>query len=104
MSYLENKGKYQKQYDLIIKSEIIPTSGKCDVPYLEQLRIVDNIYYGLHNNGNFSIGNGDYHKDFNNIKYHLPEEVRLLYFGILDLNHFNNHRGEFDDDEKLAMV
>ena len=52
ISYSSNNGKYQTEVNKL--QELIPKYGSCDNVFLEQLRIIIRIYYGLNNNGDFS--------------------------------------------------
>jgi len=49
--YWDNKGKYQRLYELL--RNLIPDQGTCSVdrPALEKLRKAGNCYYDLYNNG-----------------------------------------------------
>ena len=99
ISYSSNNGKYQTEVNKL--QELIPKYGSCDNVFLEQLRIIIRIYYGLNNNGDFSIDNGDYHqefpkdKSFGNLK--IPTDISDFLSYINDLEDYRNQTGDYDD-------
>ena len=72
-TYWSGNGKHQDKYNILQK--LLPESGTCEQDVLELLRIFGNLYYGLMNNGDFSIDNGNHHDNFKYIKVDLPEEI-----------------------------
>ena len=100
-SYWSSNGKYQLEADKLQK--LIPKCGSCDNVFMEQLRIIIRIYYGLNNNGDFSIDNGDYHKDFpenesfGNIE--IPGIITEFLEFINDLENYRNQTGDYENIE-----
>ena len=98
-TYWSGKGKYQKEYDQIWK-DYVPENGFCENDYAEQMRIISRIYYGLFNNGDFSIDNGDYHLEFPNIsvfKEELPDVIEEFMEYMKDLEDYINRKGEYEE-------
>ena len=101
VSYWSSNGKYQLEADELQK--LIPKCGSCDNVFMEQLRIIIRIYYGLNNNGDFSIDNGDYHQDFpeneafGNIE--IPENITEFIESIKDLENYRNQIGDYENIE-----
>jgi hypothetical protein len=101
MTYWSKNGKYQTESDKL--QEFIPKYGPSDNVFLEQLRIIIRIYYGLNNNGDFSINNGDYHYDyptneaFGDIK--IPENITEFIESIKDLEYYLNQTGDYENIE-----
>lgn len=54
--YWDNRGKYQKEYD-ILWDELVPAEGQADTQLGELLRLVSKVYYDRYNNG---FGNGPF--------------------------------------------
>ena len=100
-SYWNGNGKYQKKYDRLQK--LIPESGHCEQDELELLRIFGNLYYGLMNNGDFSIDNGNYHDDFKHIKIDLPEEIENFKKNIHNLEDYYYQRGDYNIEDIEEM-
>ena len=59
MTYWNGKGRYQKLADKLL--ELVPDSGKVkdfeNNPKLERLRLINNAYYDLYNNGGANNNN-----------------------------------------------
>ena len=101
-SYWSGNGKYQKKYDRLQK--LIPDTGHCEQDELDLLRIFGNLYYGLMNNGDFSIDNGNYHDDFKYIKVDLPEEIDNFKENMEDLEDYYYRRGDYAEIEEMCDV
>lgn len=50
MTYWNETGKYQKAYDYFYK-KLVPSSGKASNQWGEMLRVLSNVYYRRHNDG-----------------------------------------------------
>ena len=99
--YWCGKGKYQKEYNQIWE-KYVPDSGTSENVYAEQMRVFSRIYYGLFNNGDFSIDNGNYHLDFpklNKFDQDLPEEIEEFLNNMKDLEDFIYQKGDYADIE-----
>ena len=100
-SYWHNNGKYQTKADELYK--IIPKYGSCNNVFIEQFRIIRQIYYGLNNNGDFSINNGDYHQDYTNNKdlcnIQIPEDIIDFIDYMKDLEDYYNQIGDYTEIE-----
>lgn len=49
MTYWENTGKYQTEYDAL--KSLIPDRGEADKPHLQLFNLLGHIYYECYNNG-----------------------------------------------------
>ena len=54
-TYWNGNGKYQKEYEILVK--LIPEKGRSKFENIELLRCISNIYYDYYNNGfcNYNI-------------------------------------------------
>jgi hypothetical protein len=100
-SYWCGDGKYQTKADELQK--LIPKYGPCNNVFIEQFRIIRKIYYGLNNNGDFSINNGDYHQDYTNNKdlynIQIPEDIIDFIDYMKDLEDYYNQIGDYTEIE-----
>ena len=102
-SYWNNNGKYHTKADELQK--LIPKYGPCNNVFIEQFRIIRQIYYGLNNNGDFSINNGDYHQDYTNNKdlcnIQIPEDISDFIDYMKDLEDYYNQTGDYTEIEYI---
>lgn len=71
MSYWNNEGKYQKEYEEL--SKLIPDNGPAESVLVDLIRNISNCYYDHYNNGDCKW---DHKKEqFQNIRYH-AEKLR----------------------------
>lgn len=52
-TYWNNKGKYQKQADIL--QEFVPEQGSSEYTDIELFRIASNVYYDIYNNGGCNL-------------------------------------------------
>jgi hypothetical protein len=53
MTYWNEKGKHQAEYDELVKQ--VPGSGKAEAEHIELLRCIGNVYYDCYNNGGCNL-------------------------------------------------
>lgn len=86
MTYWNEKGKYQKAYDYFYK-KLVPSSGKASNKWGEMLRVLSNVYYRRHNDGDdyddFLENRGESQGFFQNNK-NMPEVQRKKVESLLN--------------------
>ena len=95
-----NQDKYKWLFD-----KYMPSFGTSKNKSIEIMRLVAKIYYGLYKNGDFSIYNGDYHKDLNDMWYKLPEEIKSLVEIINGIEYIqeNGIDGDYNESSEHVM-
>jgi hypothetical protein len=73
MSYWNNTGTYQKEYE-ILYSELVPSMDNADTLEGELLRAISSIYYDAYNNGFYNNKSGPFNFLMDNFRSNLSSD------------------------------